>query len=54
MVEMLQHVQQVGNEDLLNAHDREDWRNLDNELPTVNSNGFQFDRSSFKRRADFI
>ena len=35
MVEMLQHVQQVGNEDLLNAHDLEDWLNLDNELPTT-------------------
>ena len=30
MVEMLQHVQQVGNEDSLNAHDLEDWLNLDN------------------------
>ena len=35
MVEMLQHVQQVGNEDSLNAHDLEDWLNLDNELPTT-------------------
>ena len=35
MVEMLQHVQQVGNEDSLNSHDLEDWLNLDNELPTT-------------------
>ena len=35
MVEMLQNVQQVGNEDSLNAHDLEDWLNLDNELPTT-------------------
>ena len=32
---MLQHVQQVGNEDSLSAHDLEDWLNLDNELPTT-------------------
>ena len=35
MVEMLQHVQQVGNEDSLNSHDLEDWLNLDNELLTT-------------------
>ena len=35
MVEMLQHVQQVGYEDSLNAHDLEDLLNLDNELPTT-------------------
>ena len=35
MVEMLQHVQQVGNEVSLNAHDLEDWLNLDNVFPTT-------------------
>ena len=35
MVEMLQHVQEVGNKDPLNALDLEDWLNLDNELPTM-------------------
>ena len=32
---MLQHVQEVGNKDPLNALDLEDWLNLDNELPTT-------------------
>ena len=34
MVKMLQLVQEVGNKDSLNAHDLEDWLNLDNVLPT--------------------
>jgi len=35
MDKMLQHVQEVGNKDSLNAHDLEDWLNLDNALPTT-------------------
>ena len=35
MVKILQHVQEVGNTDSLNAHDLEDWLNLDNVLPTT-------------------
>ena len=35
MVKMLQHVQEVGNKDSLNAHELEDWLNLDNTLPTT-------------------
>ena len=34
MVEMLEHVQQLGNEEMPNARDVEDWLNLENELPT--------------------
>jgi len=34
MVEMLEHVQQLDNEEMPNAHDVEDWLNLENELPT--------------------
>ena len=32
---LLQHVQEVGNNDSLKAHDLEDWLNLDNALPTT-------------------
>lgn len=35
MVKMLQHFQEVGNKDSLNAHDLEDWVNLDNALQTT-------------------
>ena len=35
MVKMLQHSQEVGNKDSLNAHDLEDCLNLDNALPTT-------------------
>ena len=34
MVEMLEHVQQLDNEEVPNARDVEDWLNLENELPT--------------------
>ena len=34
MVEMLEHVQQLDNEEMPNAPDVEDWLNLENELPT--------------------
>ena len=34
MVEMLEHVQQLDNEEMPNACDVEDWLNLENELPT--------------------
>jgi len=34
LVEMLEHVQQLDNEEMPNAHDVEDWVNLENELPT--------------------
>ena len=34
MVEMLEHVQQLDNEEMPNARDVEDWLNLENELPT--------------------
>jgi len=34
MVEMLEHVQQLDNEEMPNAHDVEDWLNLENELLT--------------------
>ena len=34
MVEMLEHVQQLDSEEMPNAHDVEDWLNLENELPT--------------------
>ena len=33
MVEMLEHVQQLDNEEMPNARDVEDWLNLENELP---------------------
>ena len=32
---ILQHFQEVGNKDSLNAHDLEDWVNLDNALQTT-------------------
>ena len=35
MVKMLQNVQEVGNKKSTNAHDLEDWVNLDNALPTT-------------------
>ena len=35
MVKMLQHVQEVGNNDSLNAYDLEDWLKLGNVLPTT-------------------
>ena len=34
MVEMLEHVQQLDNEEMPNARDVEGWLNLENELPT--------------------
>ena len=34
MVEMLEHLQQLDNEEMPNAPDVEDWLNLENELPT--------------------
>ena len=34
LVEMLEHVQQLDNEEMPNAHDVEDWLNLENELLT--------------------
>ena len=34
MVEMLEHVQQLDNEEMLNACNVEDWLNLENELLT--------------------
>ena len=34
MVEMLEHVQQLDNEEMPNACDVEDWLNLENELST--------------------
>ena len=34
MVETLEHVQQLDNEERPNAHDVEDWLNLENELQT--------------------
>ena len=34
MVEMLEHVQQLDNEEMPNARDVEDWLNLENELST--------------------
>ena len=34
VVEMLEHVQQLDSEEMPNAHDVEDWLNLENELPT--------------------
>ena len=34
VVEMLEHVQQLDNEEMPNACDVEDWLNLENELPT--------------------
>ena len=34
MVEMLEHVQQLDNEEMPNACNVEDWLNLQNELPT--------------------
>jgi len=34
LVEMLEHVQQLDNEEMPNDHDVEDWVNLENELPT--------------------
>ena len=34
MVEMSEHVQQLDNEEMPNAHDVEHWLNLENELPT--------------------
>ena len=34
MVEMLEHVQQLDNEEMPNAPDVEDWLSLENELPT--------------------
>ena len=34
MVLMLEHVQQLDNEEMPNARDVEDWLNLENELPT--------------------
>ena len=35
MVKMLQHVKEVGNKDSLNAHDLDDWLNLENTLLTT-------------------
>ena len=34
MVEMLEHVQQLDNEEMPNARDMKDWLNLENEQPT--------------------
>ena len=37
MVKMLQHVQEAGNKDSLNAHDLEDWVNLENQKALVST-----------------